>query len=219
MKSISIGICLLASCLCAQDEAVTLTLTSLGQGIEASTKISDSIGIRGLVAGTLWSGTYWSDVCDDDDYRMEYEAKTHTLSGGMLLDYFITDSWRITTGAIYNGYDMTLHGKSTNGLYNINDKLYYASKVGSLDGYIRYEKVMPYLGFGYILPFHDKSWSIGFDAGVLYGKPKTQLTATGAVNNPALAIDVQQELKKIEDESIFGTNFYPYLSIGFNYYF
>lgn len=219
MKSLSLTVCLLTTCLSAQDDAITLSLTSLGPAIEASAKISDSIGIRGVIAGAYWSGEYLSDYCDDDD-QMEYDGKTHSLSGGILLDYYINSSlWKISTGAIYNGFDMSLQGKPTNGRYTINDKLYDASNVGSIDGYIRYEKVMPYLGFGYILPFNEKSWSIGFDAGLLYGKPKTKLSATAAVSNPELAYDVQKELEKIEDDSIFGTNFYPYLSIGLNYYF
>ncbi len=201
-------ICCATPVFAADDFGVSVKAGSLGAGAELSRAFSDkfSIGL-GVNSYNYKTAKTESNV----DYDMKFELQSVSL----LASYHpFGGVFRLTGGALYNNNELKLDGKPTAGsTYNINGVTYTAAQVGTLTGALTFNKTAPYLGIGW---GNRPGGKLGLtaDIGVLYqGAPSLTLTATGALSNPALASDLEQERKSAESD-LGNFKWYPVVSVG-----
>jgi hypothetical protein len=188
-------------------------------------------------AGTLGAGAELSKAFGDNfslglginryDYKtaktesgVDYDITFKLQSVSLLASYHpFGGAFRLTAGALYNNNELSLTGKPSAGsTYDINGVTYTAAQVGTLTGTLTFHKTAPYLGIGW---GNRPGSRLGLtaDLGVLYqGSPSLALSATGALGNPALASDLEQERKSTES-ALSRYRWYPVLSVGLYFRF
>lgn len=215
MKKISMALAaiLCASGLMAQDFSVGVVGGTLGAGVELTTNVSQNVNVRGILSGASFSKSM-------TEQSVTYDGNLKLMGGGLLIDYYPFETvLRLSAGGFYNGTKASITGTPTAGAtYDINGVTYTSAEVGTLSGEVAYKKVMPYIGIGFANPMKGSALTFGMDAGVMFGKASTVLTATGAAADPLLAADVAAERQKLED-SVAKANFYPYLAVSLAYRF
>ena len=182
-----------------------------GAGIEATAKFSRHIGVR----AHLTSLNYSLDLRYD---TIEYEVETNLAIGSLLLDVHPAGGlFRITAGgAAYNGQFGISAVASPGSQYRIGNGTYTSTQIGTLNGEIEYQKIVPYLGVGWDFGARKKSgFGVSLDLGVfIRGKPDdVTLTASrGGVSQSDLAV----ESNSIEDDS---EGYHPSVAVGLYYRF
>lgn len=194
------------------DTGVNLKAGTLGVGVELSKSFSDEFSL-GLGINSYDYKT--TDRASDIDYDFNFDLQSAVL----LANYHpFSGTFRFTGGVVYNKNELSLTGKPTGTNYVINGQSYTAGQVGSLTGQLKFNNSAPYLGFGWgNRPGGRLGLSV--DVGVLYqGSPKLFLNATGALSDPALASDLEQERRSAE-EDLSDFEWYPVLSLGMYFRF
>lgn len=182
-----------------------------GAGVEATAKFSRHIGVRAHLTGLNYS----LDLEYDD---VEYEVETNLAIGSLLVDVHPAGGmFRLTLGgAAYNGQFNISAVTSPGYLYRIGNGTYNSTQIGTLNGEIEYQKVVPYLGVGWDFGARKKSgFGVSLDLGVfIRGKPDdVTLTASGSgVTQSDLAV----ERNSIEDDS---EGYHPSIAVGLYYRF
>lgn len=195
------------------DFGINVKAGSLGAGAELSKSLSDKFSI-GLGVNSYNYKTAKTESNIDYDFKFELQSVSLLGSyhpfGGM---------FRLTGGVLYNNNELKLDGKPTAGsTYNINGVTYSASQVGTLTGALTFNKTAPYLGIGWGNRPGSKL-GLTADIGVLYqGAPSLALNATGALSDPALASDLEQERKSAESD-LGNFKWYPVVSVGLYFRF
>lgn len=214
LKSTVIGLMLTTTSVMAQDFAVGLTGGTLGLGLEGTVNVTEKINIRVLAAGFNYSknGSQGTDV--------DYDAKLNIFNAGLVADYYpFTSGLRLSIGGIYNGSKLTVDGvPSAGSSYTINNVTYTSAQVGSLTGEVKYQKVMPYVGFGFGNTMTKSNFTFGMDFGAMIGTPSASLTATNPTNNATLASNVAIEESKLKD-NVNKLSFYPVVNMSLSYRF
>lgn len=182
-----------------------------GAGVEATAKFSRHIGVRAHLTGLNYS----LDLEYDD---VEYEVETNLAIGSLLVDVHPAGGlFRLTAGgAAYNGQFSITAVTSPGYLYRIGNGTYNSTQVGTLNGEIEYQKVVPYLGVGWDFGARKKSgFGVSLDLGVfIRGKPDdVTLTASGPGVSPS---DLAVERNSIEDDS---EGYHPSIAVGLYYRF
>lgn len=182
-----------------------------GAGVEASAKFSNHIGVRAHLTGLSYS----LDLEYDD---VEYEVDTKLTIGSLLLDVHPAGGlFRITLGgAAYNGQFGISAMPSSGYLYQIGNGSYTSTQIGTLNGEIEYQKVVPYLGVGWDFGVRKKSgFGVTLDLGVFFrGKPdNVTLSASGG---GVTASDLARESDSIEDDT---EGYHPSIAVGLYYRF
>ncbi|MHA4894220.1 hypothetical protein ACXZ1K_05655 [Pedobacter sp. PWIIR3] len=117
----------------------------------------------------------------------------------------------VTAGA---GYFWKAQGDvvvSYRGTYKYGDILIPSSDLGQLIGGVKWDKVAPYLGFGFENVFPKNAFNIGFAVGTYYmGEPKATLTGT---NYLTLNTSNQAQLQK----NMSYYRFLPVVQINLNF--
>ena len=110
-----------------------------------------------------------------------------------------------------NKVDLTSHSVS----YTINGNVHILGTMNSTEW--TFNKVAPYLGFGWSGQAKNSGFSFKSDFGVLFqGKPKATLTTTGAsAPSGADLAKAQSDL----DDSLKNFKYYPVISFGIGYAF
>jgi hypothetical protein len=127
-------------------------------------------------------------------------------------------AFRISAGARLNEND--LRGASNpNQSVSFGGVTTTAGSFGSIAGKVTFDKLSPYVGFGWdaeIIP-HLVFTS---DLGVMFnGNPKASLTANGpALAIPGAAAALQREQAEVQD-AVNGYDYYPVLELGLAYKF
>jgi hypothetical protein len=195
------------------DFGIGVKAGSLGAGAELSKAFSDkfSIGL-GINSYNYKTARTESNV----DYDFKFELQSVSLLGSY---HPFGGAFRLTGGVLYNNNELKLDGKPSAGsTYDINGVTYTASQVGTLTGKLTFNKTAPYLGVGWGNRPGSK-FGLSADIGVLYqGAPNLALSATGALSDPALASDLEQERKSTESD-LSGLKWYPVLSVGLYFRF
>jgi hypothetical protein len=139
---------------------------------------------------------------------VNYEGKLKLSSADLLLDWHLFNGvTHLTAGLVYNNNKVDL---TSNGSYTINGNLYS----GTLNSTVTFNKVAPYLGFGWSGQAKNTGLSFKSDFGVLFqGKPKSTVTGSGVT--AADLATAQNEL----DDSLKNFRYYPVISIGIGYAF
>lgn len=120
------------------------------------------------------TGLNYSLDLEYDD--VEYEVDTKLSIGSLLLDVHPAGGlFRITLGgAAYSGQFGISAAPSPGYLYRIGNRNYTSAEIGTLNGEIEYQKVVPYLGVGWDFGARKKS-GFGFtlDLGVFSAGNRT----------------------------------------------
>ncbi len=201
----------------AQTPEVALALKggTLGGGLEATIGIVDNVNAR-------LGFNYFSYDDDFSESGVEYEADLDLRSVSLLLDWHpLSNGFRVSAGALYNGNEASATGKAVSGNFSIDDVTYTAAEVGTLNGEIDFNSISPYVGIGYgNAVAKGSNWSFVFDLGVIYqGEPDVSLTANGtSSSNAAFISNLEDERRQLESE-LEDFQFYPVLMIGVSYKF
>lgn len=197
-----------------QDTFIGIKASLLGAGLELERSFSDMFSAR---VGINYFPYDYSATEDDIDYDFELDL----MSLGIFLDWHpFKGSFRLTGGLMYNSnsLDSTAESAAT---YEIGDQVYTGSEVGTLNGEIDFNDFAPYVGLGWNTAFgKDRKWGFICEFGVMFqGSPTADLSAIGPI---ATDTSFQAELAKEEDnlqDDLDNFEFYPNISIGFNYRF
>ena len=195
------------------DTGVNLKAGTLGAGVELSRSFSDKFSV-GLGFNAYDYKT--TDSASDIDYDFNFDLQSVAL----LANYHpFGGAFRFTGGALYNNNELKLTGKPTAGsTYTINGVTYTAAQVGTLTGTLVFDKTAPYVGLGWGNRPNGRL-GVSFDIGALYqGSPGLSLSATGALSDPALASDLEQERRSAEDD-LKDFKWYPVISLGMYFRF
>jgi len=195
------------------DFGINVKAGSLGAGAELSKSLGDKFSI-GLGVNSYNYKTAKTE--SNIDYDFKFELQSVSLLGSY---HPFGGVFRLTGGVLYNKNELKLDGKPTAGsTYNINGVTYSASQVGTLTGTLTFNKTAPYLGIGWGNRPGSKL-GLTADIGVLYqGAPSLALNATGALSDPALASDLEQERKSAESD-LGNFKWYPVVSVGLYFRF
>ena len=197
---------------------------SLGLGLELTVGLSPQWNARLGANGFNYT---------DDRRRVsqiEYDATAELRTATGLLDWHPGGrGFRLTGGLVYNDTRVNAHSlPPASGVYDIGGVPVPVSLVGTLDGTIDFDPVVPYAGLGWgnaVSPGRKVGFFI--DAGVMFqGKGRVNLTpnipAGSPLNDPtarqALEILIQREERDIEDD-VADYDLYPVVSIGLSYRF
>ncbi|MEA2601864.1 MAG: hypothetical protein QOF89_2856 [Acidobacteriota bacterium] len=220
------GVLLLAASAAARAEmAITAKAGTLGGGVELTVGLSPQVNVR--LGGNAFDYT-------DNDREVSgifYDATAHLRTAEALLDFHPGGrSFRLSAGAIYN--DTKVDGSSlppASGSYDIGGVAVPVSIVGTLDGKIDFNPVVPYVGIGWgnaVGP--GRRVRFAADLGVVFqGKGNVTLTPllpadsplnTNPVARQAFQILIDREERDIEQD-VADYTAYPVISVGVSYRF
>lgn len=228
-KSLRMAACavlLLAPCAAARAEvALAARAGTLGGGVELTVGLSPQVNVR------LGANAFDYTENDRAVSGIQYDAKARLRTATALLDYHPGGrGFRLTAGAIYN--DTRVEGSSlppSSGLYDIGGVPVPVALVGTLDGKIDWDPVVPYAGIGWgnaVGPGRRVRFALDLGA-IFQGKGKATLTPIIPANSPinttpgareALQILLDREERDIEDD-VADYTVYPVISLGVSYRF
>jgi hypothetical protein len=191
-------------------------ISTLGFGLEAGRLITNRLGFRAGVNGGLPLNT----TQDEDDIRVSLNARV--LSFDALVDLYpgARHSFHFTGGVVANRTrfkgDATPRGDNS---FELNDREYPASEVGTLHVDVEYPKTSPYAGIGWGKPSGTRRVGVQIDLGAVLAKPKLGLSATGAATNPQLAADVEAQRRDTQKRVNRILPVYPVIAAGASYRF
>jgi hypothetical protein len=204
--------------------AVTAKGGTLGGGVELTVGLSRQWNVR--LGGNAFNYT--------DDHRevsgILYDATARLRTATALLDFHPGGGgFRLSAGAIYN--DTRIDGNSlvpASGFYDIGGVQVPAALVGTLDGQIKFDPLVPYVGLGWgnaVGPGRRVRFAADLGA-IFQGKGKVTLTpqipAGSPLNNSiaraALQVLLDREEADIEKD-VADYTVYPVVSIGVSYRF
>ncbi len=204
----------------ADDAIVRLDghISTLGGGLELAVPFSDKFDARLGFNQFKFSTTQNSG-------GLNYKGDLKMSSVGLLAD------WRpwsgvthLTAGAIFNGNKLAMSATTTPGFYNINGQTYYSNGGDTVNTNVEFNKVAPYLGFGWSGNPKKKGFSFSTDIGILFqGSPKATVTATGNwQQTPGTAANIGQLTTNAQNQlnaDLKNFNIYPVVSLGIGYAF
>ena len=228
-KSLRMAACavllLSASAAARAEVAIAARAGTLGGGAELTVGLSPQVNVR-LGANAL-------DYTENDREvsGIFYDATARLRTGTALLDFHPGGrGFRLSAGAIYN--DTRVEGSSlppSSGLYDIGGVPVPVALVGTLDGKIDWDPVVPYAGLGWgnaVGPGRRVRFALDIGA-IFQGKGKVTLTPNIPANSPinttpgareALQILLDREENDIE-EDVADYTVYPVVSVGVSYRF
>jgi hypothetical protein len=225
-RTATFGVLLLATCAAARSEvALAARAGTLGGGVELTVGLSPQVNVR------LGANAFNYTDNDREVSGIFYDATARLRTATALLDYHPGGrGFRLSAGAIYN--DTRIEGSSlppSSGLYDIGGVPVPVALVGTLDGKIDWDPVVPYAGIGWgnaVGP--GRSVRFALDLGAIFqGKGKATLTPIIPANSPinttpgareALQILLDREERDIEDD-VADYTVYPVVSVGVSYRF
>jgi hypothetical protein len=205
--------------------AIAARAGTLGGGVELTVGLSPQWNVR--LGGNAFNYT---------DKRREvhgnfYDAQARLRTAAALLDFHPGGGgFRLSAGAIYN--DTHIDGSSlppASGVYVIGGVPVPVSLVGTLDGQIKFDRLVPYVGLGWgnaVGPGGRVHFAADLGA-IFQGKGKATLTPIIPSGSPinstpgareALQILLDREAAAIEKD-VANYRVYPVVSIGVSYRF
>lgn len=219
---------------------ISLSKTLLGSALAAACIGSAAAAPldAGLTAGTLGYGPQVGMVIVPDKFdarlnlgylRYNYNTTSDSVAYtgnlklqnlGLLGDWHpFGGAFRLTGGVFYNDNQFSLTGQSSGGTYTFNGVTYSSAQAGTVTANVDFNKVAPYVGFGWGSGGDGAGLHFTSDFGVMYqGRPNATITATGAAANPALASDVKAAQSQLQSD-LNNFQWYPVVQIGVVYRF
>jgi hypothetical protein len=175
-------------------------LSTLGYGLGVGFQATDSVVAR--VGVNQFSKTY-----STTSSSVNYNGNLKLSSADLLADWHLFGGvTHLTAGLVYNNNKVEM---TSVGAYTINGTPY----AGTLNSSVTFNKVAPYLGFGWSGQAKNKGLFFNSDFGVLFqGKPKASVTGSGNATADATA---QSDL----ESSLNNFRYYPVISFGIGYAF
>jgi hypothetical protein len=219
---------------------VILSALVLTSGASAEVGIAGTAGTLGLgaeltiggasqIEGRLGIHGYeYSERREASDIEYDGEASLRTVTG--FLDWHPGGrGFRLTGGLVYNATEVT--GSSLppdSGVYDIGGVPVPVALVGTLDGKVEFDPIVPYAGLGWgRAPGSGSGFGVTLDLGVIFqGEGEVTLTpiipAGSPLNDPlarqALQILLDREARELQ-EDIVDYDMYPVVSLGISYRF
>lgn len=193
---------------------------TLGAGLEyvhpLNSKLAIGIGVNGM--------SFDESLTESE---IDYDADLNMQSISLLADFHpFENGFRISAGAMQNGNEFSLVGTPVGDeTVEVNGNTYTASDVGSLEAFLGFDSLAPYVGIGWgHAPKSGKGWSLDADLGVLFqGEPNASLSATCGTALTAVACSVLTADVALEEQSFISDvadfELLPVVSIGASYTF
>ena len=147
------------------------------------------------------------------DLRPNLEKKVAQL----LVDYFPfrRKHWHLTGGMAYNFEQRYRFEASTETGLSLGGIVIEAKDFGIIQGGVRWNTLMPYLGMGYLANLYKNKLWLSVDLGSYYmGSPRLDITYEGFLETTTL----DEEIPKIE-HNLRNYSYYPYLAMGLGWKF
>lgn len=213
------GLIALLPGLALADPAVFIEGGSLGVGAGLGFRFSNSFALRVGYSGLSFSG-------DFDTGGINYDADVGLSTAKALLDWHpFHGGFHVSAGLFYNGNEVSVDAKATNGTYTINNVDYPAAAVGGLSGKVKFNATAPYLGVGWgSVAGKEGRFHVVLDLGVMFqGSPNVSLNATcgsslDAASCSELQSNVAAEEKDLKDKAE-DYQYYPVVNLALSYRF
>jgi hypothetical protein len=197
------------------DVSVGLRVSTLGFGLEGAKLLTGHLGVRG-------GFNYFKVSTHQTKSDIQFDASLKMTAVSLLADFFPSRRGRfhLSTGFVTNPVDIKGTGVPTqSGTFEINHHTYQSSDVGTLNARLKLPGLSPYLGLGFGTPAAQHgAIKFLFDLGVVLGRGRVSLSATGAANNSQLQSDLNAEVADIQDD-VHKVPVYPVLGFGLAYRF
>jgi len=183
---------------------VEMHVSTLGYGLGIGFQAPDSSVVT-RVGFNQFNKTYTTT-----SNSVNYEGKLKLSSADLLFDWHLFNGvTHLTAGLAYNNNKVDL---TSVGNYTINGTTY----TGTMNSTVTFNKVAPYLGFGWSGQAKKKGLSFKTDFGVLFqGKPKSTVSST----NPAVTANDLATAQAELDDKLKDFRYYPVISFGIGYAF
>lgn len=191
---------------------VDLHLSTLGYGLGVAFPVTDEVSAR--IGFNQFKKTY-----NTTSGGLSYAGDLKLSSLGILADWHPWNgSTHFTAGLMGNGNKFAMTANAAAGTtYTINGVAYTSATGGTVTSAVEFNKVAPYLGFGWSGQAKNTGFSFNSDFGIMFqGSPKATVTATGfGANTTALTSDSQAQL----NNDLKNYKYYPVISFGIGYAF
>lgn len=193
---------------------IDLHASSIGAGVGFAIPLSENVAGR-LSLSKL---NYTFQTTQD---QINYDATFKLGSVAALADWHVFGGvTHLTAGIIFNNNDFTMTAVPSGSGFTIDGQLYNTTDVSSLNATVTFNKVAPYLGFGWSGRASKTGFSFKSDIGVMFiGSPKSSLSITGAqATNPTVLGHVANAQNQL-DQDLEKIRIYPVISLGIGYAF
>lgn len=167
---------------------------------------------------------------DQTSKDIDYKVAFDNVMLGALLDWHpFSGGFRLSGGLLAGDFGIDMNAKGQDE-YEVGDNTYVGDL--KLDGSLDFNRVAPYVGFGWGAAVGETGLSFVADIGVLMiGTPSLSLDAQGTVakkDQPDITLDVdadaefQQDLEKQRvktEKDVKDFNLYPVINLGLSYAF
>jgi hypothetical protein len=201
----------------AKDLGASVTGGTTGLGLHITVPVHNQVNAR-------FGVNYFSFSFDGNTDDVQYDLTLKLNTFDALVDWFpLEGAFRLTGGLVYNANTITAHAKSTGGQYTFNGNTYSNADIGNVDAKIDFNKIAPYIGFGFGNAVAQPGrWSFSSDFGLLFQGSASASLKNSRCNLGAtcttLANDLASENKKLNDD-LKGFQYYPVIRIGASYRF
>lgn len=184
---------------------VDLHISTLGGGLAVAVPATDTIDAR--IGFNALSHSF-NQTTNNAGGTVNNSATLKLMTAELLADWHLFNGiTHLTAGVMYNGNKIDMNAV---GSYTINGTTYNTP----LNTTVTFNKLAPYLGFGWSGHARKTGWSFKSDIGVLFqGSPKVALSAPGVA--PA---DLATQQASVND-SVKNFKYYPVVSVGIGYAF
>lgn len=214
-KKILAGCCLalLPAWVQAQDSSLAAGVTAgtMGLGLTATTRVSEHVNIRAIVAGIS------VDTSGETD-EVDYDADADLLfAGGMVDLHPAGGGFRLSLGLFYNGSDIRASGRCTRTDCQLGSGLGLIGNGDRIEGDIDFNSAAPYLGLGWGNAVDaTRRWRFSFDLGAMYigeGEASLRCAQVNTVNQAACTAGIQEEERQLQ-EDLADFRIYPVVMLG-----
>ena len=197
--------------------STSLKIGTLGLGLELSIPLYKQMKLRASLNGLRLNTSI-------DKEQITYKGDLDLLVGGILLDYYPSESsdFYLSLGAYYSNNQAKGTASPSNNNYEVGDNVYTQAQLGTLDASLHFQDFAPYLGFGYA-SMKEKGWGFSMDMGLMYhGKSSVNLSLKNSsllgADLAKLQSDIDKEKQNIQND-LDSFPFYPVLMLGLSYKF
>jgi hypothetical protein len=197
----------------AQAAEVYVPLGVPGAGIGFAQPIGPLFGVRAdfMTLGHRDKNTVESGINYQGSYKLDRTA--------LLADLFpFAGTFRISAGAVFSNYKVTLDATGAGGTLSIGDRTYATTAADGLNVEVKFPKTTPYLGIGW---GHQMAsgWRFSADLGAAIGKATVTATPRGALAAYAdIQANIDKELVDLRD-GVGKVRAIPQVSFGIGYSF
>lgn len=184
---------------------VDVHVSTLGGGLAVAFPATNTVDAR---VGFNTFHRNFTKTTTNANGTVNNDASLNLSTLELLADWHVFNGiTHLTAGVMYNNNKVDMNAV---GSYVINGTTYNTPLTAS----IAFNKLAPYLGFGWSGRAKNTGWSFKSDIGIMYqGSPKATVTAPGVA-----AADVATQQASVND-SLKNFKYYPVISLGIGYAF